>query len=251
MFIGRDFAFVHIPKTGGQTVLEMLRNTQGIFYGVQAKFHISVDQCQHKWFDMNKPRIAFVRNPWSWYVSWYFFMVRQYKTALFDAVSNGGEADFETTINNLFDLTEGKRDDLLMKYHDNEETCRIHYIDTDRKNDFSTIIESGDGLFAWNYYTLLFGGKDKIDYTNVTVGKMENLKQDLLKFFVDNNILEENSDDRRKQFQYNRFARMANHPFKRNVAKNYTDYKEHYTPELIERVREKEQYLIDKYDYTF
>src|SRR3546814_5694158 len=51
------------------------------------------------------PVVGVVRNPWDWYVSWYAFNRKLgMRNPLFIVVSDGGKADFKSTIRNLVNL---------------------------------------------------------------------------------------------------------------------------------------------------
>ncbi len=51
------------------------------------------------------PLLGLVRNPWSYYVSWYSFQrSRPRPNALFQTLSNGGALDFAGTIRNMLNL---------------------------------------------------------------------------------------------------------------------------------------------------
>lgn len=50
------------------------------------------------------PVFSFVRNPWDWYVSWYFFSKKHGKNAFFNEVSDFGQRDFKHTLLHAFNL---------------------------------------------------------------------------------------------------------------------------------------------------
>jgi len=65
MIIDKYFVFLHVPKTGGTWIRNILRNrTTFVHEFKDHRFQIPTEQ-QHK------PVFAFVRNPWDFYVSAY------------------------------------------------------------------------------------------------------------------------------------------------------------------------------------
>ena len=55
------------------------------------------------------PVLGFVRNPWSYYVSWYAFQAgRPRPNPLYRVLSNEGQLDFAATISNMLDLSTGR-----------------------------------------------------------------------------------------------------------------------------------------------
>jgi peptidoglycan/xylan/chitin deacetylase (PgdA/CDA1 family) len=73
MLIHDRFVFLHIPKTGGRFIREALSREL-------PNCHPVADQRSHGGWDKipaeasGRPVLAFVRNPWDWYVSWYSFV---------------------------------------------------------------------------------------------------------------------------------------------------------------------------------
>jgi hypothetical protein len=113
MIVTDRFVFLHLHKSGGTFVNECL-----------VKF---LPDAQHVGYHLPRsaipkeaahlPVLGFVRNPWSYYVSWYSFQREQLKpNFLFRILSDGGNLGFEDTIRNMLDLGSGSiRLDLLIK----------------------------------------------------------------------------------------------------------------------------------------
>ena len=211
--------------------------------GYQAKrFHGSVQDNRSELMRGNKPILAFIRNPYSWYVSWYKSLQRfpEGSSVLFDLINTN---NFIDDINKLFDMFDD--DSLLVEYNNrlNSKDYRRHPASYSNINTFKqATMWDKCGLLSWNYHWLIFGnGKiEQHDYTNVTIGKQETMIEDRLDFFRKTNLLT----------LYAERAIMKD--MKINVTNsNNMDYRTYYDDNLIERVAQKEKYIIDRYGYTF
>jgi hypothetical protein len=107
------FVFLHLHKSGGSFVNECLRRhvpgARPVGYHLPAS--LIPEGSRHL------PVIGLVRNPWSYYVSWFSFQrQRPQPNALFRVLSDEGRLDFSGTINNMLDL--GRDDGLLSRVID-------------------------------------------------------------------------------------------------------------------------------------
>jgi hypothetical protein len=101
MIVTDRFVFLHLHKSGGSFVndflMRFLPDARAIGYHLPRKLlppHLN-----------HLPALGFVRNPWSYYVSWYFFQKRRPEpNGLFRIVSDDGQLDFEHTVGNLLEL---------------------------------------------------------------------------------------------------------------------------------------------------
>lgn len=111
MTVTDRFIYLHLHKTGGTFVSEFL--TRFVPRARQIGYHLPRRMAPANVADL--PALGFVRNPWSYYVSWYFFQTRRPQpNALFRILSDDGALDFEHTVANMLDLTTGKRLDELV-----------------------------------------------------------------------------------------------------------------------------------------
>jgi hypothetical protein len=81
MLLANDFVWMHIPKTGGTWLREVLRAHAPKAWGLQVIYpghHTGQDLSSTFPQYASKRRFAFVRNPWDWHVSRIFFWHQHY-----------------------------------------------------------------------------------------------------------------------------------------------------------------------------
>jgi hypothetical protein len=106
MIVTDHCVFLHLHKSGGTFVNEFLMRfvpeARQVGYHLPRK--LAPPTAAHL------PALGFVRNPWSYYVSWYSFQARRrVPNALFRILSDDGRLDFEHTVANMLNLgTTGK-----------------------------------------------------------------------------------------------------------------------------------------------
>jgi hypothetical protein len=103
MIVTPQFVFLHLHKSGGTFVNEFL--VRFIPNARQVGYHLphSMIPSSHA----GLPILGFVRNPWSYYVSWYAFQrSRPQPNALFQTLSKNGALNFAQTIEQMLKLDE-------------------------------------------------------------------------------------------------------------------------------------------------
>ncbi|MEZ5564957.1 MAG: hypothetical protein R3F24_05325 [Gammaproteobacteria bacterium] len=101
MIVTGSLVFLHLHKSGGSFVNHILRRhcPDAREIGYHLPRHLIPESCVHL------PVLGLVRNPWSYYVSWYSFQQQRPKpNALYRVLSNDGQLDFTHTIANMLDL---------------------------------------------------------------------------------------------------------------------------------------------------
>ncbi len=103
MIICQKFVFLHLHKSGGTFVNHMMMKC--IPKATRIGYHLPYSEIPDAFRAL--PVLGTVRNPWSYYVSWYHFQQGQAKpNPLFRVCSEDGSLDFSATIRNLATLCE-------------------------------------------------------------------------------------------------------------------------------------------------
>lgn len=103
MILTRHFVFVHIPKTGGSFVRSVMQRHAPSDWDIQTfDLHPSVKDIPAS--HQHLPRFAVVRNPFSWYVSWFHYkeQTRGTEDPFFDLVTEGGDLEFDEALRRAF-----------------------------------------------------------------------------------------------------------------------------------------------------
>jgi hypothetical protein len=99
MLVTDDFVYLHVPKTGGGTIRDVLESVLPLGYvrrGPRPHVHPGWRHIPEEAAEL--PVFCHVRNPWDWYVSWYEFGRRQSarRTARLWHSAFADEPDFPT-----------------------------------------------------------------------------------------------------------------------------------------------------------
>ncbi|HEY0943177.1 MAG TPA: hypothetical protein VGE08_24035 [Steroidobacter sp.] len=101
MIVTPRFVFLHLHKSGGTFV-----NTGLVRFVAGARhvgYHLPRSMLPESCASL--PVLGLVRNPWSYYVSWFSFQrSRPRPNALFQTLSDGGTLDFKATVRNMLNL---------------------------------------------------------------------------------------------------------------------------------------------------
>ena len=101
MIISDRLVFLHLHKSGGTFVNQFLLNC--VPSARQIGYHLPYSELPEPYRAL--PVMGTVRNPWAYYVSWYFFQSGQAKpNPLFRICSDDGQLGFEASIGNLLNL---------------------------------------------------------------------------------------------------------------------------------------------------
>jgi hypothetical protein len=74
MFVGGDWVFVHVPKTGGQSMEKLVSDSSESYGDIHSPLYVLEEKIKPELLYTNKYwKFAFTRNPFDWEVSNYFW----------------------------------------------------------------------------------------------------------------------------------------------------------------------------------
>lgn len=228
MIITDRFVFIHLHKSGGSFVNECLLrfvpNARSIGYHLP-RLLIPAEAAR-------LPVLGFVRNPWSYYVSWYNFQAqRPAPNAMFNILSDNGRLGFDATVRNMLELGSGSpRLTALMA------ALPAHYGKSGLNLPafaLAPIRNSGVGFYSF-LYAYLYG-----DLSTMTVERAEDLRIRLLEYLE--------SVGHRVTHAMNDFV-MDTAALNTSEHGPYMDY---YSNELRALVAEKDAAIIARHSYEF
>jgi hypothetical protein len=229
MIVSDHFVFLHLHKSGGSFVNECLRHC--VPGAREIGYHLPRRLIPEAFAQL--PAIGLVRNPWSYYVSWYSFQQqRPQPNALFRIVSDGGRLDFNGTIHNMLDL--GENDAMLAQLVDT--LPRQYGSQGLNLPGFALAPIRGSGLGFYSYlYEYMYAGTAN----TLRVGRMEELPHELLDLFDATG--QPVTDTMR---DYLRSAPPRNRS-------QHAPYGSYYNQALRDRVAARDALVIGQYGYHF
>ena len=229
MIVTPRFVFLHLHKSGGTFVNECLM-----------KF---VPDARHMGYHLPRsmippeqaalPVLGFVRNPWSFYVSWYSFQLkRPNPNFLFRIISDDGRLDFADTLRNLLDLGAGSiRLDLVLRaLPDSYSNQGLNL----PRFALAPIRDTQLGFYT-NLYRYLYAGGER----PVTVGRLEELRDDLIPMLE--RVSQPVSDEMRRYIETESPRNTSDHI-------GYTDY---YDETLRDLVARRDAEVVHRHGYRF
>lgn len=230
MIVTDKFVFVHLPRSGGTFVSEVIKkffpNAHEIGY------HLPLGVLPKEYSHL--PVLGAVRNPWDFYVSWYYHVwPRDATTPLISWITENGELDFiGSTTNALnFGFNNARLDALIELLPDRVDYQRRN-IPNITKEAVRRVRGTGVGYYTFRF-NHLFGKAD-----DMFVCRFETLTQDLINFFDGIGVAT------------NELRDHVLHSDKQNTAE-HLHYSSYYTPELAELVSIRDRQLIEKFGYVF
>jgi hypothetical protein len=226
-----QFVCLHLHKSGGtfvnECVLRFFADARRIGYHLPAA--LLPPELR------TLPLLGFVRNPWSYYVSWYAFQSQRPRpNALFRIVSADGAHGFKGSVRNLLSI--GDDSALLERVlaslpeHYGEAGFGLNL----PRSALAPIRGSGLGFYGY-----LFDYMYAAPGLAPSIGTCENLRADLLGFFDAHGIAA--SPELRD------FVRDAP---RRNVSE-HGDWRDYYDAELAALVATRDAGVIERFGYRF
>ena len=237
MIVADKFVYIHMHKTGGQTLSQILlscvRGAQEVGY------HYPISLLPVSLSAL--PVIGMVRNPWDWYVSWYAFNTRpEIKNPVFLILSDGYQSDFNQTVTNL--ITLGDDSERAKQYRRALADVLPDNLQGNMgvglsKSCMTTLGESGKGYFTWLFNRM----HGNLDRPSTHIGRFENLEADFLALLQQCGLEEEALESLRQGFTKTPPRNTSRH----------SHYCHYYDDNLRDLVAARDADIIARYDYTF
>jgi hypothetical protein len=229
MITTERFVFLHLHKSGGTFVNECL--VRFLPDARHVGYHLPRSMIPPE--SAHLPVLGFVRNPWSYYVSWYFFQLdRPHPNFLFRILSDEGRLDFNATVRNMLDLGAGSiRLDLVLRALPKTYSNQGLNLPAPQ---LAPIRNTRIGFYTYLYRYLYSGAG-----LPVILGRLEALRESLLPMLA--SVGQVVSDDVR---------RFVDDEAPRNSS-NHTSYAGYYTPEVRDLVAERDAEVIARHGYQF
>ncbi|MEO6367886.1 MAG: hypothetical protein ABIP38_07835 [Steroidobacteraceae bacterium] len=229
MIVAARFVLLHLHKSGGSFANELvLRHVPGAY---QVGYHLPYRLVPAA--AARLPVLGFVRNPWSYYVSWFSFQQqRRQPNLLFRVLSSDGQLGFAATIENMLEL--GEREELLAAL---VAGLPQRYGSAGLNLPGPALGEiraSGLGFYSF-LYRYMYGGAS---VAALTVGRMETLRADLL------GLLENAGEEPTPQLR----SDLLNAPLRNTSQHGAVDG--YYDAQLRDRVARRDAALIEQFAYS-
>ena len=228
------FSFIHLHKTGGQSINELLLSH--IPGAKEIGYHLPVAHLPSQ--AKSLPIIGVIRNPWDWYVSWYAFNnLRGVKNPLFNIVSRGKQASFKETIENLLRYPEINAKNAIFK-HSHRALLPENF-------------ENDGGAGFTKDCVDFFKSNDK-GYYSLLVERMFGERSDVLKLLRFEHLATEFRhvmSELRVPEADEILAALNQQPRKNSSARGH--YAHYYDDEFRDLVATKEHSIIQRFDYAF
>ena len=228
MIASDRFEFLHLHKSGGTFVNECLLS---FVPGARPLgYHLPRKEIPAALASL--PILGLVRNPWSYYVSWYAFQAaRPQPNPLFQVLSRNRTLDFSATIRNMLEL--GRNPELL--------TATVRALPAQYTNRGLNLpgpelaqIESRDEGFYSFLFRYLYG-----EPASRYIARMEDMRMEFPLLLE--RVGEKPSDGLRRFFATAPATNVSSHGV-------YTDY---YDAGLADLVARRDRSVIERFGYLF
>jgi hypothetical protein len=230
MIVTDKFVFVHLPRTGGTFVTDVIMKFFPSAHEIG--YHLPRSLLPKEYTHL--PVLGTVRNPWDFYVSWYYHIwPRDIGKPLFSWLTDNCKEQFEGAIRNALNLgVDGKRLDALIERLPDVVDYRTRHIPNITKNAMRLVRGTGTGYYTFRF-NQLFGNPEEVFFC-----RQERLRTDLINFLEQLGIA---SDEVRTYVLGSEKKNTAEHG-------HYSSY---YTGELAELVSIRERSVIERFGYVF
>jgi hypothetical protein len=230
MIVTDKFVFVHLPRSGGTFVSEVIRK----FFPSAHEIGYHLPRVALPAQYSHLPVLGGVRNPWDFYASWYHHQHSNTRySPLFCGLSENRKLDFAQTIRNALDLgVSDEKLDLLIQGLPENFNYQTKNISNVTHNVMQKIRGTGLGLYTFRFNQMFEPAED------VFFCRVESLRSDLMAFFE---RIGAASDALRSYV-----VGLG----KKNISE-HLHYSSYYTCELAALVLIRDRPLIERFGYVF
>jgi hypothetical protein len=229
MIVTDKFVFVHLPRSGGTFVSEVIRKFFPSAHEIG--YHLPRELLPREYSHL--PVLGTVRNPWAYYVSWYYHQQSNERHGpLFRFLTENRKLDFVETTRNELNLCVNDNLDVLLQALPEHFNYQERHIPNLTRDVLRKIRGTGLGLYAFRF-NQLFGQADDVYFC-----RAESLRSDLMSFFETIGVT---SDSLRS------YVLGLD---KKNVSE-HRHYSTYYAPDLAELVFIRDRPLIERFRYVF
>lgn len=229
MVVTSAFTFIHLHKSAGTFVNNFIarffKEIKIIGYHIPARF---IPQEFH-----SLPIIGCIRNPWDFYVSWYFFQLqKQQSSPLFLTVSDDKTRDFNGTMERLLSLNENEK--LLVKIINQIPNNFVNSGMNVPGHILGKILGTDVGLYSYLYQWMFFDA-----HSAPTVLKIEDFPSALEKILI--------------SLDFDISPEMGNYLLSGVHANksSHSHYSKYYSKEIADRVMILDKTVIENYEYGY
>jgi hypothetical protein len=222
-----EFLFLHLSKSGGTFINKLLM--QEFNSPVRIGYHLPYREIPFQFKTL--PVVGSVRNPWSYYVSWFHFHEKIRNNVIWSVFSKNGKCGFEQTIFRM--LADEEREFLLDKIYERVPRYHLNRGSNLTKRCINSFRNKKMGWYSL-LFELMYGGTTEVRFLTV-----ENLRGDFYKFL--------------KDIEYPVTPELFNsivNSSKKNVT-SHKHYPEYYSDELKVLVAEKDASIIKRFGFKF
>jgi hypothetical protein len=236
MVVTKKFVFIHLHKSGGQFINKLL--FKHFMDATEIGYHYPRSLLPAQFSTL--PVFFFIRNPWDWYVSWYWFNKKTpLRNPVFRAVSDDGRNTFHKSISNMLRLGQDTPDSNAMR-----ASIVARLPESIKGNRGSGITKACMLSFSssdFGYYTWLVRRMVEVDgsMNGVVVGRTENLRNDLVSILQGFGVPVTTTlfNDIMREDRANALVRPP--------------YQSCYDAALVDLVRECDSFIVDRFGYVF
>lgn len=245
MLVTEKLVYIHIPKTAGHFAKRYIKKFAGpVLY--EGEWHGPISRLPKEYSGL--PVVSFVRNPWDWYVSWFF---HQKDTGFFNPLAGAsaeqGYTEFEPAMKFIMkSIKRGSKESKVLGAYIKSDEYK-QFIKLKAQNEpgladlnntmHKALVRDNIGMLVWRYEFLL-GSHSK----DVIFGRFENLAEDLLAIF--NSLGIELSAEEKQEV-------LSGGPMNVGQSRFNRSYRVFYNDLLVKQVASRERKIIDQFGYKF